>query len=84
VRFIKKWSAELQKKHEERAETMDAIHRAMARAEAFADECRSNLRPIPRSRARRKLNADDQASIYRERERELKEAYAAEGASRPG
>jgi hypothetical protein len=54
----------------------------MARAEAFATECRGNLRPIRRKRGQRKIKAAEQESICREKERELQEAYAAEVASR--
>lgn len=74
VPFLKKWAADMQD-YELPDETPEGIAQAIARAQAVAESCRQNLRPIPRKR-RPRFNAAEQDRVHLEKERALKADYA--------
>jgi hypothetical protein len=75
--FLEKWGAALENQEPYESDSPDAVERALARAEIFADQCgrKSNMvfEPSPRP----KFNATEQDSRCVEKSQELKNAYAA-------
>jgi len=81
--FLEKWGAALENQEPYESDSSDAVERALARAEIFADQCgrKSNMvfEPSPRPKS---FNAAEQDSRCVEKSQALKSAYAAYQAHR--